>query len=86
MTSNEPDQDNYDPFTDAEEVHVRESISRNIRVRKVALNLAAKYRADAATCNKYANGWENQARESSGLLLLAFKRLWVLEDADNGIR
>jgi len=81
MTSNEPDQDNYDPFTDAEQVYVMESISRNARVRSVSLKLAAKYREDAALFNQYANNWENQARDCSYLLHLAFNRRWALEDS-----
>lgn len=70
----------YSTIASNEVEYLQEAISRYQRVMLASRKLSDMYRKGARECDEMADNWADQATETGGLLLLAFRRKWVLED------
>lgn len=73
----------YNPIPGSEVEHIQEAITRYQRVMMTSRKLSDMYRQGARECDEIADKWADQATETGGLLLLAFKRKWALEDTNH---
>lgn len=83
MNDIRPDQQGlYNPIPGSEVEHLQEAISRYQRVMLASRKLSDMYRKGARECDQIADSWADHANDTAGLLLLALKRKWALEDGN----